>query len=525
MGWRRNREERPPRVGAAVLVKASVAAVLIVLCSGGAVGAAIFFQVHKHINPPALPGLPKPEPAIQGVKVEPVAPNGPRTILVLGSDRRSTKSSDAKLGDVAPRSDTILLLRLDPKHNRIAVLSIPRDLDVTIPGFGENKINQAYDDGGAAKTTDTVKGLFETANPGDKFPINSVIDVNFKGFQKVVNYVGGVYIDVDRRYYIAPNTGTSAIDLQPGYQKLTGSEALAYVRFRHFDSDIFRAARQQDFVRQAARQPAVQKLKSLSQATRLLQIMQSYVRFDKEFRSFRNISGLAKSAFYLSTHNAPVIQVPFAGWTESADPATDTRLYISPANLHAIYTAFMNGKAPAGLAAGATKTKHTTKKPSKKAKGKTHKAPVAVAAGLVDAGSLGQDLAVLADPKLAFPFYYPEYRTTPSRYVDGTPRLYKLEDSKGKRHEAYRVVIDEGADGEFYGVQGTTWMTPPILANPDKVVERNGRKLLLFYDGSHLRLVGWKSPHAVYWVTNTLGRKVNNSQMLAIAGSLRRLKQ
>ena len=131
------------------------------------------------------------------------------------------------------------------------------------------KINQAYDFGGAKLTTETVKQLFETAT-GKNFAINGVIDVNFNGFQRAVNYVHGVYVDVDRRYYIPPNTGTSEIDLEPGYQRLVGSDALAYVRFRHNDSDIFRAARQQDFLRQAVGQPSVQKLKSLDEASQLL---------------------------------------------------------------------------------------------------------------------------------------------------------------------------------------------------------------------------------------------------------------
>ena len=85
--------------------------------------------------------------------------------------------------------------------------------------------------------------------------INSVIDVNFNGFQRAVNYIKGVYVDVDQHYNNPEGTGFAAIDIQPGYQRLVGSDALAYVRYRHTDSDIFRNARQQEFLRQA-RQPA-----------------------------------------------------------------------------------------------------------------------------------------------------------------------------------------------------------------------------------------------------------------------------
>ncbi len=68
-----------------------------------------------------------------------------------------------------------------------------------------------------------------------------------------------------------------------------------------------------------------------------------------------------------------------------------------------------------------------------------------------------------------------------------------------------------------------TWKTPPLLDSPDRVRVINGRRLLLFYDGSKLRQVAWKTPRAVYYVTNTLDRKLSNSKMLAIAASLRRL--
>jgi polyisoprenyl-teichoic acid--peptidoglycan teichoic acid transferase len=503
--------QRPPRVGLSVLAKAAVASLVIVLCSGGAVAAAILLQVHKivHIKPP--PNAPPPEPAIK-VKADPVEPGGPRTLLVLGSDRRSKRSADAKIGFV-PRSDTILLVRLDPKRKRVAVMSIPRDLAVTIPGHGDQmKINQAYDFGGAKLTTETVKLLFETATGRENFPINGVIDVNFNGFQQAVNYVHGVYVDVDRRYYIPPNTGTSEIDLEPGYQRLVGSDALAYVRYRHTDSDIFRAARQQDFLRQAVSQPAVQKLKSLSEAGDFLAVMRSYFRFDQHFLSTKNVFGMLKTAVALAQGHAPVNQIQFRGVQDSQDPATDTRLFMSQENLKRVYDEFMTGK----KTQNPVRVKRTTKR---------KKVSASKVSGLEAAQNLGENLAVLADQKLHFPFYFPAFRTTGSRYPDDSPRIYKLEDEHRKRHEAYRLVIAAGAPGEYYGVQGTTWKNPPFLAQPDRVVKQNGRKLLLFFDGPDLRAVGWKTPKAAYWVSNTIDHGISNARLTAIAASLTHLKQ
>ncbi len=80
--------------------------------------------------------------------------------------------------------------------------------------------------------------------------------MNFGGFQRAVNRLGCVYIDVDHRYYhsnagLPPSAQYSEIDIKPGYQKLCGAKALDYVRYRHIDSDFVRSARQQDFLRQA----------------------------------------------------------------------------------------------------------------------------------------------------------------------------------------------------------------------------------------------------------------------------------
>ena len=82
-----------------------------------------------------------------------------------------------------------------------------------------------------------------------------MVDVGFGGFEKMINAIGCVYTDVDHRYYNnTAVTDYSSIDLQPGYQKLCGPDALSFVRFRHTDSDIVRNARQQDFIRWAKSQ-------------------------------------------------------------------------------------------------------------------------------------------------------------------------------------------------------------------------------------------------------------------------------
>ena len=93
-------------------------------------------------------------------------------------------------------------------------------------------------------------------------PINYLISVNFSGFVATVNKLGGVWMDIDRRYYnhnVGGSTNYADIDLQPGYQLVDGKHALQFVRYRHTDSDLYRLARQQEFV-SAMRQQAARSL-------------------------------------------------------------------------------------------------------------------------------------------------------------------------------------------------------------------------------------------------------------------------
>jgi LCP family protein required for cell wall assembly len=215
-------------------------ALVLLLALGGTGGAYLYYhesvvQVSAHSKDVKLAqkrlDLPKP--------------NQPAIALVVGYDHR--------YGDIdRGRSDTLMLLRADPRQDAdsISMLSFPRDLVVPLwcgqHQYLPDRINNAYTLCGAKGTLDTMKHL-------TGLPINYLVTVNFLGFIQIVDRVGGVWVDVDRRYY-NKNVGTEAtnfanIDLRPGYQLLKGRDALAYVRFRHTDSDLYRLARQQQFVK------------------------------------------------------------------------------------------------------------------------------------------------------------------------------------------------------------------------------------------------------------------------------------
>ena len=178
------------------------------------------------------------------------------------ASRRTSSSSAPTSGPTsaknAGRSDTTILLRLDPNRNAIAVMSIPRDLKVEIPGYGTDKFNAAYTFGGPKLTLRVVKEL-------TGLQINHVVNVDFLGFVRAVNAIGCVYTDVDRRYYHS-NVGVPAseqyseINIQPGYQLLCGKKALEYVRYRHTDTDLVRSARQQDFLSAARERVPISNL-------------------------------------------------------------------------------------------------------------------------------------------------------------------------------------------------------------------------------------------------------------------------
>ena len=174
-------------------------------------------------------------------------PHQAATALVVGYDHRAGPESN-----LPSRSDTVMLIRADPVDKTVSLLSFPRDLLVPIhcPGRAVfvDRINAAYQ---LCKTT----GTLETVKALTGLPINYLITVDFRGFKQVVDKLGGVWMDVDRRYFndnsgLTPGFSTYAtINLQPGYQRLNGSDALDYVRYRHSDSDLYRVARQQQFVK------------------------------------------------------------------------------------------------------------------------------------------------------------------------------------------------------------------------------------------------------------------------------------
>jgi LCP family protein required for cell wall assembly len=505
-------DELPPRRSRGLIWRGLLAGVLISLCTAGASAAYGLLQVEEVLDILRAEG----RAAIEVPEIDRADAGKAQTLMILGSDMRY---GDKKAG-LKPRSDTMILVRLDPDKEVIAMMSIPRDLLVDIPGIGNQvKINTAYEQFGERGAVRAAKDLLSVG--GEKFPINHVITIDFGGFRRAIDYIGCVYADIDRDYFNDQGGpgGYAVIDIDPGYQKLCGTDALSYVRYRHTDNDLVRAARQQDFLRQVRNAKGTRELMadgiSPGNLKKLARVFGRYFDRDKSLDNKKEIFKFAKTVLF--TAGNPVREVRF----RATDAPDRVNLVASEDMLRQSVNEFMNAKASATPREQSEPTEADVKASRERAKKRKNK-PSSIK-GLEEARAEGENQAILAARKLDFPFYFPTLRTSAAAYQGQEPRTYKIRDERGKKHDAYRLVLAKGVVGEYYGIQGTTWRYPPILDDPHEKIVRDGRKLMVFRDGKRVRLVAWRTRKAVYWVANTLTQSLTSDQMIGIASSLKRL--
>jgi LCP family protein required for cell wall assembly len=496
-------EQRPPRLARGMYKRFLLAALVVVLSSAATVATAALLEFKDDKDIFLGAGGGSLDKATKGA-LDDVDAGGPQTILLLGSDQRFI---DIKQKNPV-RSDTIILLRLNPDRGATAVMSLPRDLKVRIPGHGTDKINAAYAIGGPSLSVKTIRNLLH-------IPINHVVNVNFGGFRRAVDRLGCVYTDVDRRYFNdnSPPFGGgpdyATIDVKAGYQKLCGQDALDFVRYRHFDTDLVRAARQQQFLSDAKGQIGVGKIFSDRKA--LLRIFGRYTQTD--INDGDAILRLLKLA--LESAQKPVQEIPFPG------DITGDYVTATPEHLQEVAHRFLNVAPAAKRSSGSSgSSSGSGKKKSKKKSGSS----AALPPGMSKAGTGAEDEAVQLATKLPFPVYYPKSTINGASLLADHSRAYDIFDRGRHKYRAYRMVIKTDDLGQYYGVTGMNWPGPPILDNPSERRKMGGRTYELFYDGSRLRLVSWRSGKAVYWISNTLSRSLTNAQMLALARSVGKIR-
>ena len=244
----RYRQPEPPRRSfAATALRWLGWLVLVVVVVAAGIGGGSYLYYHESVKSIQATNKSIKRAEKNGELKAITDPTKPAIALVAGYDKRAGTGGNSYAGT---NSDTLMLLRADPVNDTLSLLSFPRDLWVNIYCHGntvytQDRINSAWQLCGAngpSAVLDTMEHLTGLRN------INYLITLDFHAFKQIVNHVHGVYMNVDRRYYNPLGTGWSAINLQPGYQKLDGGQALQYVRYRHTDSDIYRTGRQQLFL-------------------------------------------------------------------------------------------------------------------------------------------------------------------------------------------------------------------------------------------------------------------------------------
>jgi polyisoprenyl-teichoic acid--peptidoglycan teichoic acid transferase len=510
-----NDDERPPSLWLGMWKRFAIGGVLIVLLSAGAT-ATVALNTASSLAHEIFPAVSHIE-APKGL-VTPEYSGGAQTFLILGSDRREGSKDNYDKED-PPHSDTILLVRFDPAQGQTSVVSIPRDLmvNITTPSgqvYANQKINAAYTigsehggaKGGIVLAAETIKR--------EVFPelkLNGIVDVNFKGFIRVVDTLGCAYVNVDHHYY-NENVGTTetdytSINLQPGYQKLCYENALDYVRYRHTDSDFVRVARQQDFLRDLREQinPADQlgQLDTVAKAV-------GHAITSTFHASSEELIELAKLIAF--SQSKPLRQVKFQ--TTNVDAIVNGGSYVTSNSTleQATLANFLHGDEHLDLPAP---------KPSGHSSSSHHRhhssggvSPRAI--GLYPTTSAGESETVKAALEVPFPVLYPSLETGPGEQQQ--VRAYTLKDQQGNRHHAYVIVWQQNSIGGYYDFEGTDWLNPPLFAHARTQVV-GGRTYELIDDGAHIHVVGWRSGRVLYWVTNTLLEELSNAQMLAIAKS------
>lgn len=454
----------------------------------------------------------------------------PETILILGSDKRA-----GGVEEEAGRSDTTILLRLDPSKHLISVMSIPRDLQTEIPGFGTEKFNAAYSDGGPKLTLKVVKEL-------TGLKINHVINIDFLGFVRAVDAIGCVYTDVDRRYYhsnvgVAPEEQYSEINIQPGYQKLCGVKALQYVRYRHTDTDIVRSARQQNFLSQARGQISPTDL--ITDNNNLVDILTEYTTSD--ITDGPTLITLLDLLF--ESRNSEVSQIHFPA---ELGPSF---VYSNEDEIHHAVKEFLGEAGYESRKFPEEEEKKTNGKKGKKGakakkgakggKGKSKKPKPIVKPTppggdeLVPAAEIGEAEGKIVARHVGggFPVYYPTRLPEEGRFVESNPyekivdpRVYHLKDKDKERHPAYRMVGEYQPEYEinYFGIQGIRgWEDPPILEKPTETKTIGKREYEIFTDSGKIKLVAWHRGENTYWVSNSLQQSLTNDQMMGIARSAR----
>jgi polyisoprenyl-teichoic acid--peptidoglycan teichoic acid transferase len=418
-------------------------------------------------------------------------------IILLGSETTGTATQSSG------RSSTIMVLHVDPKLDFACLLSVPRDLYVDIPGHGKSRINQAYILGGPQLTIQTVKEVLG-------LDIEKYVKVDFDAFGKIIDSLGGVYVDVDRRYQ---DTQSLPIDLNPGYQLLNGANALAFARYR-FDqnSDSGRMTRQQR-VLSAVREQAV----GWDLPVKLPGLVGTVLDATATNLTANEIIKLAYWLVKLDGDHMSQIVITAPTQTVGgkrvmvADEATlkqaVTRLITAPAEDSA-------GGAPSSTSESATTTTApaTTSTTAKTKSSTTTSGPAAPSES---------EMWKAAQKAVPFVLEAPAFIPAGLKYaakMPATDGTYQVEPG-GTSKPAVRMLYRYGTKDLYLGVTATAWTGAPAAGKGREVVASGVTYTIVGTSGKVDR-IWWKKGGVLYFISNTLMFTVSWEDLLKMAESM-----
>jgi LCP family protein required for cell wall assembly len=432
----------------------------------------------------------------------------PETFLLIGDDTRSV-FKDYRGGYVPNLANEMLLVRIDPSKPWISMMSLPRELWVSVTESNgasyQNRLNSAYTYGTTTllRTIKRVTGL----------SVNHVVATTFTHFEKAINKLGCVYDTIDERYYHNNADGGGQyqnVNLKPGYQCLNGGDAEQFVSYRHTDTSQVRDARDQSFLLAVKQQYGPEISGNLG---KLEKVFGETVQTDRGLRSATEVLNLAN--LMISAQGLRVRQVPF-----QTTPCTGTTCPLGDltATQQQIHDSVHNY-----LFGGDTTPKRQVAAFGHKLTHRHGLAHLPLTPTL--ASNIAAERSAAARSPLTAEF--PAVQDLAGSVVPVAPRCtqvvqaclrnYAIHAPDGKAYPIYVEVFSNGDLGQYYNVQGTTWTAAPLFSHPTQTLRVGRRTYLLFYEGSHLETIAWRQFGAVYWVHNTLTDALGNGELLAIA--------
>jgi LCP family protein required for cell wall assembly len=429
-------------------------------------------------------------------------------ILIMGSDTRSDTVDGS-------RSDTIILLHVDPTNNYMSMLSFPRDLRVEIDNYGTRKLNYAFAKGGsflAIKTIQQITGL----------DIDHYLEVDFNAFVDMTNKLGGVYVEVDRPYHYL-GYEYAKIDLDPGYQLLNGWNALSYVRYRHdLNADFGRMERQQRYLNSLRQQAMGWDL-----GIKLPGLVGAFfdnVTTDLELNDFIKLGW-----FGVKMDGARIRQVALRGMNQLSSGVTF--VFWKPGDMAVAVQSLLTPPQSTSVASGGTTATSGGTTVSTLATTTTtiEKAPVIPTGadpGRIPNATIWRAVARKASFAVEAPSYVPKgYRiaTRSKTYAYmynvnaggvGQPFVVMLYRNTGAGR-AGQVKLQE----EYINVTETSWLSAPA-ASPGRQVTYNGTVFTVVGTAGKVERIWWKKDSVLYWVSNTLARVTSEAELLAMAESM-----